>query len=122
LVFALTGFLVIFIVSRRSKIVQNFVYGRNVKDPTLNLFIGFIGGSQTVLPGRNFARFLLMSFLMYLLVIRTLYQGSYFKLLQSENKHKSVQSIEEMIEKNFTFYVSVGNFEFFKDTEWLKNR
>jgi hypothetical protein len=25
-----------------------------------------------------------------------------------------------MIEKNFTFYVSAGNFEAFKTTEWLK--
>jgi hypothetical protein len=82
LIFGLFGFLVIFIISRRSKTVQNFVFGRNVKNPTLNLFIGFIGGSQTILPGKNFARFLLMIFLMYSLVIRTLYQGSYFKLLQ----------------------------------------
>jgi hypothetical protein len=120
----LCGLLVIFVASKKSKIVQDFVFGRNVRNPSLNMFIGFIGGSQTILPARNFARFLLMLFLMYSLVIRTIYQGSYFNSLQSEDRHthKGVQSVDEMLKQNFTFYSSYGILESLKDIEWLKNR
>jgi hypothetical protein len=37
------GVFVIFVVKLQSKIIQNFVFGTNVKKPFLNLFITFIG-------------------------------------------------------------------------------
>lgn len=116
------GFLVIFITRRQTKVVQNFVFGNDVKNHYLNLFIGFIGGAQTVLPRRNFARFLLMSFLLYSLVIRNLYQASYYKFSQSNKHHKKVQSVEEMANKDFKFYVYEGIAEIFSSTEVVKNR
>jgi hypothetical protein len=33
-----------------------------------------------------------------------MYQGSVFKILQSDLKHKEVQSLAEMIDKGFNFY------------------
>lgn len=116
------GFLVIFITKRHTKFVQNFVFGNDVKNHYLNLFIGFIGGAQIVLPRRNFARFLLMTFLLYSLVIRTLYQGSFYKFSQSNKHHKRVQSIEEMVKQDFKFYVFSGVEDLFKSTEAIKNR
>lgn len=97
------GFLVIFAVKQMSKISQDFVFGTGVKTPFLNVIIGFMGGTQSVLPKTNFARTLLMMFLMYALVIRTLYQAVYYQLMQSSLKHKEVQSIDEMLAKGFTF-------------------
>jgi hypothetical protein len=98
------------------------VFGTGVRTPCLNLFIAFIGGAQKKLPGRNFARFLLMIFLMYSLVIRTLYQASFYELLRSNKRHEEVQSIDEMIEKDFKFYVGIGNEDFLQKTEAIKNR
>lgn len=48
---------------------RNFVFGENVKNPILNIWIAFCGGSQTTLPKRNFARFLLISFILFCLVL-----------------------------------------------------
>ena len=110
----LTGCLIIFLIKRRSKATQNFVFGSGVTSPYLNMFIGFIGGSQQILPQRNFARFLLMMFLLQTLVMRTLYQGSFFNLMRSHKRVKEVQSVDEMIEKDFEFYTYKGNADIFQ--------
>lgn len=104
----LIGFLVISIVKCRAKNIQNFVFGANIQHPFLNMLIGLIGGMQIKLPKRNFARFLLMIFLMYSLIMRTLYQGSYYKILKSSKHHKLVESIDEMLAKDFKFYLHSG--------------
>lgn len=118
----LIGFLVIFIIKRRSKATRNFVFGKGVINPFLNMFTGFIGGSQKVLPKRNFGRFLLMTFLLYSLVIRTLYQGSFYILMRSHKGIKEVQSIDEMIEKDFVYIVYKGNSDILEGSETLASR
>ena len=120
LLFYFIGVLVIFFVKRKSKTVQNFIFGSGVRNPFMNMFTAFLGGNQKKLPKRNFARYLLMMFLIYSLVIRTLYQGSFFKLLTSNKRNKEVQTINEMIEKDFKFYVYEGNediYHAFKEVE-----
>lgn len=57
-----------------------------------------------ILPGRNFARYLLTLFILFCLVIRTAYQGKQFEFLQKEMRPADVATIEEMIERNFTFH------------------
>jgi Bacterial extracellular solute-binding proteins, family 3 len=118
----LIGLFVIFLMNSRSKVVQNFVFGTGVRNPYLNMFIAFIGGSQNKLPGRNFARFLLMMFLMYSLIIRTIYQASFYQLLKSNKRHREVQSVDEMIEKDFKIYSFSSYLELFETTEGLKKR
>jgi hypothetical protein len=104
----LVGFAVILIVKKRSKKLQNFVFGVDVHHPCFNMFTVFIGDSQKILPKTNFARFLLTMLLIYSLVIRSLYQGSYFELMQSNQKHQEVQSFDEMVEKDFKLYAIDG--------------
>lgn len=57
------------------------------------------------LPGRNFSRFLLVSFMLFSLVMRTAYQGKQFQFMQNEMRRPDVKTIDEMIESNFTLYV-----------------
>jgi hypothetical protein len=116
------GFAVIFFVQKRSTKVQDFVFGSGVRHPYLNLFVAFIGDSQNFLPRRNFARFLLMMFLMYSLIIRTLYQGSFFQLMQSNQRHSEVQSIDEMIKNDFKLYVIDGVTDVTQMLKTLENR
>lgn len=118
----LIALLVITVTKRQPKAVRNFVFGDGVKNHYLNLLGSFLGGTQTALPRRNFARFLLMSFLLYSLVIRTLYQGSYYKFSQSNKHYKRVESVEEMVEQGFTFYVYQGLEDVFKQADAIKNR
>ena len=116
----LIGSLIIKIATCRGMTAQTFVFGKGVKNPTLNMFAAFIGDAQTRVPGRNFARFLLMNFLLYSMVMRTLYQASFFKLLNSDVHLKEVQTIQEMIDEGFEFYGANGTQDVFPDQETFR--
>jgi hypothetical protein len=100
LTFAL-AVIVIQIVNRMSRIVKDFVFGRNIRSPMLNLLDIFINGGQNRSPGRNFSRFILMLFVIWSLIFRTCYQSKMFENLNSDMRRKQVDSIEELLEKNF---------------------
>lgn len=106
LVTLLIGFVAIQIINFTSIRVQSFVYGHNIQAPTVNLAATFLCGVQTKVPGRNFARFLLMNFIIWCLIIRTCYQSELFKYLQSDLRKPEPRTVVEMIKKNFTFYDS----------------
>jgi uncharacterized membrane protein (GlpM family) len=118
----LIGMLVIVVVKFQSKTTRDFVFGTGIETPLLNLFAAFIGGAQRKLPGRNFARFLLMMFLIYSLIIRTVYQASFYKLMQSNAKHREVQSLDEMIEKDFKFYIHMANEDLLRASKGISKR
>lgn len=103
------GVSIIRVVKFLPRKVQNFVFGSNVATPSINLLIAIMGGSQTVLPRRNFARFLLMLMLIWSLTMRSCYQGQLYKHLQSDKRKPEIKTIEEMIERNFTLYESYQN-------------
>lgn len=56
----------------------------------------------------------------YPIPIRTGYQGKNFEMLQTAMRKKPVQSIEEMIERNYTFYVQKGFFKLHKDMDLVQ--
>jgi ABC-type amino acid transport substrate-binding protein len=118
----MAGIFVICLIKTRSTNIQNFTFGSNVGSPFVNILAAFIGGSQNRLPKRNFARFLLMIFLLYSLIIRTSYQGSFFKLLNSDELYGQIRSIEELIERDFKIYAQIGTTDVFQDSEVFKNR
>lgn len=121
-IFISCGFLVIFIIKMFStKQTQNFVFGVSVKNPSLNICSAIFGGAQNILPKFNSARYLLMTFIIFCLVMRTSYVGSLFRFIQSKVYHQEVKSIDEMIEKDFKFYFSALHFESGAQ-EKLKNR
>lgn len=99
------GFIVIFIINCNDKKVQDFIYGKDIRNPYLNMINHFVGGSQPRLPKTNFARSLLMMFMLFCLVQRSIYQSSLYLFLQSEGRNPPISTIDEMIEKNFVFYV-----------------
>lgn len=51
----LLGLAIIFVIKLVLTSIQDCSFGTSVTTPYLNMFIGFIGGSQTILPRRNFA-------------------------------------------------------------------
>lgn len=118
----LIGILVIFIVKQKARNIQNFVFGTSTGDPYMNFYSGFFGGAQKILPRRNFARFLLMVFLLYSLIVRSLYQGSFYKLLQSNNLFGEVQTVNEMVRKDFKFYVPVSVAEIMQGSTLVNKR
>lgn len=99
------GFVSIQIISYASDQVKKFVFGRDVKSPTMNFISIILVGSQVKTAGRNFARFIFTLFVIWCVVIRTCYQSKMFELLQSDPKKPEMQTIDELFERNFTFFI-----------------
>lgn len=77
----LMSFFVIFLLKQMNNEVQSFVFGLHVSTPSLNVIAAFFGQGQTILPGRNFARYMLMLLILFCLIIRTGYQSLQFDLM-----------------------------------------
>lgn len=75
---------------------------------------------MTSLPAKNFPRVLLMIFILYCLVIRTLYQGGLFDNLQSEARGQKVGSVQEMLDRQFIFYILQSSLEYTDDLKFSK--
>lgn len=86
-------------------IVHDYLIGRNVKGSILNIWNVFLGGSQATLPESNFPRFLLSNFLIFTLIIRSLYLGAAFDILKRDVHTIELKTIDEFIEHKFTFYI-----------------
>lgn len=100
-----------FVITKSSKSTRNFLIGKNVDKPFLNILIILFGGSQTEnkLPKRNFARFLLMLFIIYTFVMRTgFYQGTLYDILKAELYAPEISSVAEYYEKGYEFYMYPG--------------
>lgn len=110
----------IFILSFAPLSVRNFVIGRGVKDPMMNVTHIFFGLSQVKMPGRNFARYLAMLFVIYSLIIRTAWQGKMFEFMQEDLVHPGVQSLDEMIERNFSLHVDVTFKLYFQHSDLMQ--
>jgi hypothetical protein len=98
-------FFIIAMLEIFSKVAYNFLIGQNIQNPYLSMLVICLGFTQPKLPNRNFSRFTLMNFMLFWLVVRTCYQGILFNLLKKELLEKEVTSIDEMLEKDYKFYL-----------------
>lgn len=113
----LIGLVAIQIIKQFSRKVQDFVFGRNIRSPVMNLFSIFLTGGQTRRPGRNFSRFQFTMFTVWCLIIRTCYQSMLFEYLQADLRKPEIKTFEELYEKNFTLYQDFPIQEEFKFME-----
>lgn len=97
--------LIIFVIRLQKKSVQHFVFGRHTGNPFINLLSIILNGSQHRLPMRNFSRTLLLLFVIFCIIIRTLYQAAMFHFLQTDQRHAEIQTIDELIAKNFEIFM-----------------
>lgn len=100
------------------KKLKFFVFGSKAHDHgnhLLNMLIVIFGGTQPKLPQYNFARFLLMMFILLCLVMRSAYQSSLYKFLQSDKRHKNVESIDDMVEQEYDLYMHQEDLHLFEN-------
>ena len=116
-IFAYFGvaFLLILVLKYTNVVVQKFVYGKRALTPCLNMMNICFGGAMPVLPSRNFARFLLGSWMMYSLIIRSAYQGALYEYLQLPANKSIVKSFEELAGRHYNVYM-VQNFTYIFDS------
>ncbi|XP_055611342.1 uncharacterized protein LOC129757949 [Uranotaenia lowii] len=104
--YLLLGFVVVFLLKFCSKSMREFVYGRRVRMPWLNMINLFFGGAIIRTPGRNFARTLIFLWLYYCFVMRSLYQGSLFEYLQQQKNFSHVNTLWEIEHENMPYWLS----------------
>lgn len=95
-------------VLKRLKPSYNFVIGQNVHHPYLNIIIAFTGQIQSALPKGTFARYVMSCFLLFSLVVRTMYIGKLFSTMQSTIYMKEFTKIEEFYDAGYKFYTHNG--------------
>ncbi|KAG5669978.1 hypothetical protein PVAND_000267 [Polypedilum vanderplanki] len=100
----LITFLVIFIVNKLSRKIQDIIYGVKVNTPFYNVIGIIFGMSQNHLPGRSFPRFILMCFIIFCLVFRTCYQSKMFEFISIDMRVPPPQSIDDIIERGYSIY------------------
>jgi len=110
-----------FISKFKLRKLDALTYGCNQENFYLSLFRGMIGSSQPKLPKGNFARFVLMMFLLKFLVLRAAYQSAMFEMMRSNQKHKEPQTIDEMFDRNYKLYLHPNYKDFIID-EQIRDR
>jgi hypothetical protein len=110
IIFTFVGaWLIIQIINFCSDKVQDLVFGEGIRTPTMNFFAAIFGLGQTTLPQKSFARFLLMMFTILCLILRTCHQSLLYTLMQAEIRKAELQTIDEAIEKGYTFHIATTN-------------
>lgn len=102
----LVGFIVIAVLTKSSKTVQNFVFGRKIQAPALNLINVVLGNSLHRLPMRNFSRFLLMLAIIHFFIIRTCYTGGLVQYMQKNTRRPHMMATKQLLANNFSFYMN----------------
>ncbi|XP_070509147.1 glutamate receptor ionotropic, NMDA 3B-like [Chironomus tepperi] len=98
------GYAVILISKLISIALYRIIVGHKVPFPFTNMLIAFFGGTQVTLPKGNFSRFLLAKFLLFCLVIRSLYQGQLFDIMKKDIYEKTPTTFDDLMAKGYTFY------------------
>jgi hypothetical protein len=88
-------------------LIQDLIFENDVKNSFYNLLMIIVGGSMEKLPKKNFPRILVMTFILFCLVMRTIYQSRMFEFLQAGDNKKMVSTMKEMVEKEFDFYLYI---------------
>jgi hypothetical protein len=102
------SFSTIFVLKFTTPKLRNFIIGADVPSPTLNVVAAFFGISLLTLPAKSYPRYFSMVLILFSLIIRTCWQGKMFEFMNQNMTKPEVQSIQEMIEKNFTFFIRDG--------------
>ncbi|KAM7343897.1 uncharacterized protein ACRADG_010796 [Cochliomyia hominivorax] len=106
-----SSLLVLFLISFIcTKILQlkpklyNFIFGPKNKKPIGSMFATFFGISipTQIIPTRNFARFLLIMWLLLSFELRNCYQGKMFDSLRLSKRIPVPRTISQIIEQDYT--------------------
>ncbi|XP_065368916.1 uncharacterized protein LOC135961347 [Calliphora vicina] len=112
LIFFAVSILLIQVINRlKITQIRDFIFGVNNQSPTFYLIITFLGYSMPtqILPKRNFARFLLMSWMILALELRSGYLGKMFDSLRLAKRVPVPKTIAELIALDYTLLDSTYN-------------
>lgn len=104
IVLLLVGGTVIFISCQTRK-VKMYAFGANYSNAFMDYLATIFGVGVSTSPNANLPRFIIVKFIFLCFVMRSIYQSSLYNFLQSGTRTKPVQSMDEMISKEFIFFM-----------------
>ncbi|XP_035796060.1 uncharacterized protein LOC118468878 [Anopheles albimanus] len=111
---------------RAPRALLAFLYGRRVRAPLLNLLNVYFGGPVAREPARTFARTLLMHWILYSFVVRSVYQGALYDYLQARRNFSHPRTLAALLSRNFRFHSMHGTASYLRPlpgvlarTHWL---
>ncbi|XP_062139833.1 uncharacterized protein LOC133848340 [Drosophila sulfurigaster albostrigata] len=94
---------------------RRFVLGSENTTPLLGLWCTLLGGMHPQPPRRNFARYLLVLWLLQTLVLRAAYTGELYILLQDGRMRTPLRTLAEVLDKNYVFHMLPALENVFRD-------
>ena len=85
--------------------VKTFIAGQGINSPTMNQMSIFLNGGQSRMPGESFARFLVIVFVVWSMIIRTCHQSMLFELLQADLRKPTIRTLDEFFESNLKLFL-----------------
>lgn len=107
IVFSLVGGTVL-VISVRSKKIKTYAFGARYHNAFMDYIATIFGSALSTVPSAFTPRFIVIQFVLFCFVVRSIYQGSLYNFLQSGAKANEVQTIDEMVSKGFTFFMLQG--------------
>jgi len=86
-------------------VLRNLVLGRHNTHPYLGMVSSLLGGLSLYNPRRNFARYLLILWLLQTLVLRAAYTGQLYLLLQDVEVRSPLKTLGEVMAQNYEFHM-----------------
>ncbi|KAH8317466.1 hypothetical protein KR074_005801 [Drosophila pseudoananassae] len=96
--------------------LRNLVLGRRNHLPCTGMLYSLLGGTVMHNPRRNFARFLLMLWLLQTLILRAAYTGQLYLLLQDVELRAPLTKLSQVLEKGYVFHMLPALKGIFKDS------
>ena len=96
------AFSVIFGLNFVPKFIRKSFIGVNITTPALNFVQIFLDNSLTKLPKSSLARFILIMFIWFCLIFRTLYQSKSFDFMTSDVRKAPPCTVQDLIDRNYT--------------------
>lgn len=102
----LTLFVVFGLASFVIKLLQSKVSALDeIRAPVMSLFVAIIGGSERNLPRKDFPRILVATFLLFCMVVRTVYQGGLFNMLKQDIRINEIKTLQDINKHHYTFFI-----------------
>lgn len=99
------GLVIISLLKFNPRKFHKYIFGKTSSSSHLNMIDILLNGGQNLLPPKDSARFLLLAFVFFSLIVRTLYQAGIFKFLQTDQRMPAMQTIDEVLDNGFKIYM-----------------
>lgn len=89
----------------QQKVMIRFIFGNNNRMPCTNALAVIFGVAiDANVATRNFSRYYLACFLLYVLIIRTLYSSELFNILKNKAIFSNIRNFEELQQQRYRIY------------------